>query len=51
MSTHNICFCGEIKKVSVLFGRNKQLIQSMIKLQVYYYDGFVIAVIYKPAVS
>ena len=23
MSTHNICFCGEIRKISAFFGRKK----------------------------
>ena len=26
MSTHNICFCGEIRKISAFFGRKKCLI-------------------------
>ena len=25
MSTHNICFCGEIRKLSLLFGRKNAL--------------------------
>ena len=28
MSTHSICFCGEIRKISVLFGRKGCLIWS-----------------------
>ena len=31
MSTHNICFCGEIRKISVLFGCTKCLIQEIKK--------------------
>ena len=28
MNTHNICFCGEIRKVSILLDRKKHLIKS-----------------------
>ena len=28
MSTHNICFCREIRKIGILFGGKKRLIKS-----------------------
>ena len=28
MSTHNICFCREIRKIKILFGGKKRLIKS-----------------------
>ena len=28
MSTHNICFCREIRKIWILFGGKKRLIKS-----------------------
>ena len=27
MSTHNVCFCGEIKKISVFFVQNKPYLE------------------------
>ena len=30
MSTHNICFCGEIRKISILFGLKKSTLTSAI---------------------
>ena len=35
MSTHNICFCGEIRKKSHMFSYNKYLIQSCGYIEIY----------------
>ena len=43
MSTHNICFCREIRKIWILFGGKKHLIESYVlygefhKITVYYH--------------
>ena len=44
MNTHNICFCGEVRKLSTIFGRKLYLVQifalPQIKQQQFYSSYF-----------
>ena len=35
MSSHNICFCEEIRKLSVLFHRNKSTLSGVIVIKIF----------------